>query len=165
MFDHPSHDVETEARTAADRLGGEERVEDLRLYVFGHARAVVDDRYDNRTAFSRDANGNVPTLAHSIERVVDQVRPNLIQLGAEGRNTWNVVRDLERYVRRLLAGLGVEQHHRVAQSRSEIERLRRGGAVHVGKPLHGRHQLVNARSGTLHVGGKGAGRPIRRAPT
>ena len=81
--DDPPRGRQAEAGALADVLGREERVEDALGQLLGDARAVVGDVDDQRSRRrARVEIVIVPLLAERVDRVVEQVRPHLVELGA-----------------------------------------------------------------------------------
>src|SRR5437764_3002292 len=79
--DHdPVGDVQAQAGTLADRLGGEERLEDPRPDLLRDTRPAVADLDQDAVVLPRGAQGERALPAHRLYRVVDQVRPDLVQL-------------------------------------------------------------------------------------
>src|SRR5215469_7913974 len=79
-------DIQPEAGALADRLGGEERLEDPLLDVGGHARPRVTDIDQKLVTVKRRPDSQRAQPGHGRDRVVDQVRPHLIELTGEARN-------------------------------------------------------------------------------
>ena len=90
MADQAPDDVEAQAGALADRLGGEERLEHALADVGGNARPVVDDADDDALALAGRGHVDAARLRNGIERVVDQVRPDLIELAGEAANARQV---------------------------------------------------------------------------
>ncbi len=75
---------EPEAGALARGLRREERVEDARLRVLGDAWAVVLDLDDHGVAVASGPDRDVAGAAHRVHGVVEEVRPDLVQLAAVG---------------------------------------------------------------------------------
>ena len=73
---------EAEAGAVPDVLGREERVEDPRGELVGNAGAVVGDLDDRAVAVGARGDRDRAALAERVDRVVEQVRPDLVELGA-----------------------------------------------------------------------------------
>src|SRR5690349_1867329 len=88
VFDDALHDVETETSTLPRSLGREVRVEDLLREPVRDARAAVGNFDTHRVGVTRRANGDravtVGLERNSICGIVQQVGPQLMQLGAVG---------------------------------------------------------------------------------
>src|SRR5207342_1210316 len=77
-------DVEAEAGSLADILGGEERLEHTGADLVGHAGAgVADLHHDAVFAEGRGSHRELAVTLHGIGRVVDEVRPDLVELPGE----------------------------------------------------------------------------------
>src|SRR6185312_5106369 len=83
VTDEAPDDVEAKAGTQTDRLGGEERVEDPFADVGRNSRAVVDNPYGHTLMLAIRPHLDAARVGNGIERVVDEIRPNLIELADE----------------------------------------------------------------------------------
>ena len=83
LADQAPRDVEAEARALADGLGGEERIEDALDQLLRHTGPVVHDAHDDRVAVGGRAHIHPPRVGGCFDRVVDQIRPDLIEVAAE----------------------------------------------------------------------------------
>src|SRR5438552_2252179 len=74
-------DVQAETCALADRLRREERIEDALANLGWQSRSIVHDPHDNGITLTdrRD----VDVTLRRVQRVVDQIRPHLIELAAE----------------------------------------------------------------------------------
>src|SRR5258707_8460277 len=79
--DDPPGDVQSQARTLAYGLGGEERLEDPVLDLLGDARAGGGELHEKPLAIRGRPDGQRSISGHGRDRVVDQVGPDLIELG------------------------------------------------------------------------------------
>ena len=109
-------DVEPEAGALPDGLGGEEGVEDARLQLVGYPRPVVADLDAHTLALPARAQRDPPVGTERIDRVVDQVRPNLVQLRARCLDAWQLGVEVadDRYL--LLAQLVSQEGQRALRS-------------------------------------------------
>src|ERR1700722_2797733 len=87
LADNPVHRVESEARAFTHWLGRKERVENAALDLGRDTGAVVDDVDQHERAVSRGANGDLTTgrlglFRQRVDRVVDQVSPDLVELAS-----------------------------------------------------------------------------------
>src|SRR3954466_3666349 len=105
VLDQALHDFQAEAGALAHRLGGEERFEQVVEDLRRNARPVVDHPDDDAAlaAFSGDV--DAAALRNRIERVVDEVRPDLIQLADESARLRQVGRNADGDRGRLLPRL------------------------------------------------------------
>src|SRR5215469_16839748 len=76
----PPGDVEAEPGTLADRLGGEERLEDPVPDIRGNPGAGIDELDNQMIAIARCPDCERSGAVHRRHRVVDQVRPHLVEL-------------------------------------------------------------------------------------
>jgi hypothetical protein len=83
LFHDTLNRVEAEASAFANSFGGKEWFEDMRLYLRRNSRSVIGDfNYDTIVLAIRS--DSKPALAsHSIDGIVDDIRPNLIELAAK----------------------------------------------------------------------------------
>src|ERR1039457_2633700 len=84
--DEPPHDIETQAGTLPDRLGGEERFENTLADLGGNAPSVVDDADHDALPLAFRGHVDPAGIGNGIERVVDQIRPDLVDLAGEAAN-------------------------------------------------------------------------------
>lgn len=79
--DDPPGRIETEPGAMADILGGEEGIEDPVAQLAGDPRSVVGDLHLGAVSVQPGAQGDRALLTERIDRVVDQVGPDLVELG------------------------------------------------------------------------------------
>src|SRR5690606_31260508 len=86
--DHdPVAHVQPEAGAVPDRLRGEERLEDPAAHVGWDARPGVADLDEHALVVdAAGAHGEGAAAAHGVDRVVDDVGPDLVELGRVGRD-------------------------------------------------------------------------------
>ena len=85
--DDPPGDVEPQPGALAERLGGEERLEDAVPDLFGDTGAGVADLDEQvRPRPGPCARSACPCPSMAPDRVVDQVGPHLVELGGVGRH-------------------------------------------------------------------------------
>ena len=87
-----SDDIEAQAGAFPDRLGSEERFEQAAADLGRNARAIVDDADDDALSFVGRRHVDATGFGDGVERVVDQVRPDLVELADEAANLWEVGR-------------------------------------------------------------------------
>ena len=75
--------VEAEPGAFPNSLGGEERFEDVRLYVGRNSRTVIGDLNHDAIVLAIGSNSKLAFATHGVDGIVDDVGPNLIQLAAE----------------------------------------------------------------------------------
>ncbi len=75
--------VESQPGAFSDSLGGEERFEDVRLYIGRNPRTVVGDLNHHAIILAIGSNSKFAFAAHRVNGIVDDVGPNLIQLAPE----------------------------------------------------------------------------------
>src|SRR5262245_9676041 len=87
VFLHDAHcRVEAESGTLADRLGREEWIEDARLDVVGNAGPAVANLDAHRIQSALGDDPQFALTAHSVNRIVNQVGPNLVEFASVGAN-------------------------------------------------------------------------------
>src|SRR5262249_39754414 len=87
--------VEAEPGANSLRLRREEWLEDARRDLRRNARAAVGDPYFHGVAEAAGAHFEHALAVHGLDRVVDDVRPDLVQLPAECLDAGQVGFDLE----------------------------------------------------------------------
>ena len=75
--------VEAQAGAFAHSLGGEKRFEDMRLYLGRNSRTVVGDLNHHAIVLAIGSDSKLALASHRINGIVDDVRPNLIELAAK----------------------------------------------------------------------------------
>ena len=91
LLDDRVRDGQTEARALPDLFRREKRIENLRLHVLGHTRAVVVDLEDHRVAIgvvpgADDQRAAAVRAEHGLLRVDDQVQQHLLDLVRIGKH-------------------------------------------------------------------------------
>src|SRR3954464_8327844 len=82
LLDDAPAGVEAETGAGPDLLGGEERVEDPVPILLRDARAVVADVDLHAVAVAARADRDRAGLPERLDRVVEDVLPHLVELGA-----------------------------------------------------------------------------------
>ena len=82
LHDTPNR-VKAEASAFANSLGGKERFEDMRLYLGRNSRSVVGDFNYHTVVFAIRSDSKPALASHSIDGVVDDIRPNLIEFASK----------------------------------------------------------------------------------
>src|SRR5262245_40922464 len=91
LLDNPVDGVQPQSGTLALRLGGKERLEDAPLNFWRNAGAVISDFDQDVIGLGRRANPQVALAVHRVNRVDDQVGPDLIERAAVSGNARQVV--------------------------------------------------------------------------
>src|SRR5262249_21027377 len=91
LSDNPIDGVQPEPGAFALRLGGEERLENASLNIGGNPGAVVVDFDQNVIRLDRCTNPQLAVPVHRVNRVDDQVGPDLIERAAISGNARQVV--------------------------------------------------------------------------
>src|SRR5580658_6749074 len=152
--------VQTEARALANAFGSKKRLEDVGLHFFGNSRPIVADFDHGATVVAVSSDAKLAGSVHGVDRVVDNVRPDLVELAAkrihEERN--EIVLALHRYSSLQLV---IQDRKRSLQAPYHIDVLDRR-LIHVGVFLDGADQLRYTRgaafdfmqqAGDFHGGG------------
>src|SRR5262249_4141230 len=85
MLPHDALDrVQAETSALPDALGREEGLKDVGLDFGGDSWAAVTNLHHDATVVTIGPNSKLALAAHGVNRVVDDVGPNLVQLAAEG---------------------------------------------------------------------------------
>src|SRR6266511_1728897 len=142
-------DVQAQAGPFPDLLGGEERLEDAGPDLVGHPGTGVPDL--DHDAIVLDGGGSHRELAvpaHRVGRIVDEVRPDLVQLSGKSRDPRQaavvVTDDLD-----VVAELVTEHRQRGIEPFVHVERLERG-SVHL-RVLLGRGEKPGDAPGGIRV--------------
>ena len=185
--DDVAADIQPQARARSGRLGGEERIEDPRLDLFGNAGTVVLD-LDHHPGFGGFRPYDQPPVGdfgHGVDGVVDQVGPYLVQFAPERLDPRQIAFVFPVHVDAF--GLVFEQHQGVVEPHRHVDVLH-GSLIEVGVRLerlddrrHSAGSLFDLidegelslggvdeaddtlQPGTLHVVDE-IGQPIRRDP-
>src|SRR5271156_3124919 len=75
--------IEAKARTFANSLRGEKGFENMRLDFGRNSRAVIGDLDHGAIVLAIGSNSKLALATHGVNRIVDDVRPNLIELAAK----------------------------------------------------------------------------------
>jgi hypothetical protein len=86
LHDDVVGDVQTQARAMTRRFGGKEGVKDFRLNGLRDAGAVVLDLDHDPLSFGARADHDLALALDRINRIVNDVRPNLIEFAAIGHD-------------------------------------------------------------------------------
>src|SRR5579862_8427532 len=78
VYDASGH-LQPEASAFSDALGGEEGLEDMVTGVFRDARTVIRDLHQQVVQLAGGANPQLTFAIHGLDRIVDEVRPYLVQ--------------------------------------------------------------------------------------
>src|SRR4029453_5551197 len=76
LGDHPIRDVQAQPSALPDRLGGEERFEDLLLHFRRYANARITDLDQGPAVLSGGAYGQRAAILHCVDGVIDRVLPD-----------------------------------------------------------------------------------------
>lgn len=79
-------DVETQSGPLSGRLGREKWIEDPWLDVLRYTRSVILDLHDHTLFFLIGPDRKLALSIEGIDRVIDDVRPDLIELTGIGFN-------------------------------------------------------------------------------
>jgi hypothetical protein len=88
-------DVETKSGALPDAFRREKGLENASLDILRNTGTVVDDLYDYAIELRTGDYSHVTADRNGVERVVDQIHPDLVELGTNGVRAWQVVRQLE----------------------------------------------------------------------
>ena len=160
--DHdPIDDIEPQPGAGAHALGREEGLEDSLLDLQRHARTIVGDLDFDAVLGPRRAERELALASHRVDRVVDQVGPDLVQLGTvtgDARQLRVVVaRDGD------IAELMPQDHQRAFETFADVHLLQ-GTAIHEGVVLDRLDQGGDPLGATSHfvdqtADGQAAGDP------
>src|SRR3974377_412089 len=116
MPNQPASDIEPQPDTLSLRLGRKERIKDSLANMCGDPGTIVDDAHYNTLAFSPDHHFNAAILRRSVERILDQVSPYLVQFACAAANFGQASLEIYRNGHALFTRLRSQQLHRVVHS-------------------------------------------------
>src|SRR5262245_65863363 len=108
-LDGAPRDVESQPYALPDVLRGEKRIEDVRANLGRNPMPVVLDLHHDAAALPTRAHGDTATRAYCVQRVVHQVRPDLIELSGDALHRRQIGIDLGRETHRLRRRLGPQE--------------------------------------------------------
>ncbi len=114
--DQPPRDVEAEAGALPDRLGREKRIEDLFAKVRRNAGPVVDDVDDHEIEAARRRDRDFARVADGVDRVVDEIGPDLVQIAADGADRRQVRLQVDADAHRFPARLVLEKRDGIVEA-------------------------------------------------
>src|ERR1700691_4870975 len=141
--------LETQPGALSDTLGGEERLEDMRLDFRRNSRSVVGYFHQQTIQFTRRADAQFALAIHSVDGVVDQISPDLVQLAAAHANLRQRTVEIELYVNALLEA--VPQHEQRAFEAFVDVHFLVGALVQISVLFNGTHQIGDAAGGVLDL--------------
>ena len=124
----------------------------------GMPGAVVDHAHHDALPLAVRGHLDATGVGNGIEGVVDQVRPDLVELADEAANAREVGLHVHGDGDRLRPRLRLEHGDRVAQARRQVHRLGHRGLVHVRESLDGHDQAGDPHRGFLNLRGDPANR-------
>jgi hypothetical protein len=95
-LDQTSDDVQAQAGALAHGLCSEKRIEDAVAHLSRDAMPIINDPDHHKIPFLFRDDFDLTTFVHSIQSVIDKVRPDLIEFAAETVYGWKIF--LEIYV-------------------------------------------------------------------
>ena len=148
MLFHDSLDsVEAEAGAFPHSLGGEKRLEDVRLHFLGNSGAVIADLNNNATVFAVGSDAKLAFSVHRVNGVIDKVGPDLVEFAAKRiHQQWNAL--VIALHRDSLFQLVIQNRERGFQALYNVHVLHRR-LIHVGVFLDGADQVRYARGAAL----------------
>ena len=164
MTNKAADDIEAETGSLPHGLGGEEGIEDARENLRRNAGAVVDDAHDDALTVAACIDLNAAAILNRIERVVDEVSPNLIELACESAHQRQAGFQLDGNLSGFLTRLGSHHGHGVAEVGAKIHRLGDHGLIHVRESLDGHDEAGDAHGRILNFRGQAAHGASRRGP-
>ena len=79
-------DDQPESGPLPDALGRKKRFKEVFSHVLRNARPVVVDLHQNVVIVASRANSDLSLAVDRVDRIVDEIRPHLVELVAVGRN-------------------------------------------------------------------------------
>src|ERR1051325_549245 len=119
-----SHDIQAKPRPFAYGLGCKERIENAIAYLGRNTRPIVHnpDRY--AIAFAASSNFNLSSLVYSVQGVINQIRPHLIELATETVYSRKVFLDIQTHSYGSAFRLRAQYGKGVCQTSPDVDRLR-----------------------------------------
>src|SRR6266699_6232359 len=93
-LDQSSRDIQPKPCAFAYRLRGEKWIKDAITNLGRNARAIVDNPDYHSVALAIRDQIHAAALTHGVQRIVEQVRPNLIEFTAKSIHRWKVLLDV-----------------------------------------------------------------------
>src|SRR5579859_1968540 len=81
-------DLQAKTGAAPDRFGCEKGLENTRLDRGGNPRSIVRNLDQDVLILTGSTNPNRPAALKGIDGIINQIRPDLIELAAIDHNTW-----------------------------------------------------------------------------
>ena len=137
---HPHAGVEPQAGSFTDAFGREKRIEDVGEHVSRNPGTVVLNFDHNFAPALPGSDTQFPAVRHGLDRVDDQIRPDLVQLHSVGADFGDLAVVFADYSDRFLADLMRQDGQRALDSGMNIDLLFRS-LVHVSVLLDRVNQL------------------------
>src|SRR6266581_3755545 len=122
-LDQSSRDIQPKPCAFAYRLGGEKWIKDAITNLGRNARAIVDNPDYHSVALAIRDQIHAAALTHGVQRIVEQVRPHLIEFTAKSIHRWKVLLDVHAEAHRLALRFRSQHNERVGQSLRDVNRL------------------------------------------
>src|SRR5262245_4655817 len=132
-LDESSHDVESEPGAFANSLGCEKRIKYPVANFLRYPLAIVDYSNHHGVPFLSGIQLYTSTIWNSIDCVVDQIRPHLVQLAAESIHAWQVLINVQTQLDVFLFRLRSKHNDCVREPLRNIQRFSDRRAIHFGE--------------------------------
>src|SRR5262245_1243005 len=94
-LDQPPHDVQPKACAFAHGLCRKERIEDAIADFRWYTLPIIYDLDHHSIALAFGSDFNLAALVHGIQRVIDKVRPDLIEFSTQPVHGWKILFDIQ----------------------------------------------------------------------
>ena len=141
--------VEAQARAVPYRLCGEERFEDPAANLRRNSGPAVANLYEEPSKLGRSSHHQLAAAVHRVDCVVDEIRPDLIQLAPMGADRRDRAIIFPNHVNPILQAV-MKHDQRIFQALMNIDLMLRG-LVHIRILLDGANQVCHPRSSALDL--------------
>src|SRR5437764_10524884 len=83
LFHNPLHGIEAKSGALSHAFGGEERLENPRQEFRRYTWAIIGDLHHDTVVLAVSAYPQFAFSAHCVDRVVDEIGPDLVEFAAE----------------------------------------------------------------------------------
>ncbi len=148
------NDIESQSGSFANRLGGEERIEYAVFDVRGNSCSVINKLDENSVRLNASSDVEQFRLArwkvfHRMDRIVDEIGPNLVQCAAIRSDAWQVLSKLTRYLNAMLE-LVLKHAQRHIDTLFDIH-FGDWALVHIGVRFNGLHKIGHTARGLFQL--------------
>src|SRR5262249_7061116 len=107
--------------------------------------SIINDTNDDSIALAFGGDFDLSAFADSVHRIVDEIRPNLVELAAETMDRWNIVIHIQTDSDGFAFRLRAQHCQSIRETSTDVDGLRNRGTIHLSESLDCGNQLANAR--------------------